>query len=104
MFEQEKIRMNDRDSLGEKALKIKLFSIRRIAITPARILFQPPELNTSNRVIREFDHDNFVRVSFRDEDFGPLNLNWEYDKHHNASNPIINSVSLAKIYGLLSEQ
>ena len=95
LFEQEKIRMNDRDSLGEKALKIKLFSIRRIAITPARILFQPPELNTSNRVIREFDHDNFVRVSFRDEDFGPLNLNWEYDKHHNASNPIINSVSLA---------
>jgi hypothetical protein len=96
LFEQEKIRLNDRDSLGEKALKIKLFSIRRLAITPTRILFQPPELNTSNRVIREFDHDNFVRVSFRDEDFGPLNLNWEYEKHHTVSGRIENSVSYGK--------
>ena len=92
LFEQEKKRLHDRDSLGEKALKIKLFSIRRIAITPTRILFQPPELNTSNRVIREFDHDNFVRVSFRDEDFGPLNLNLEYDEHHKPNSSIENSV------------
>ena len=97
LFKQEKERLNARDSLDEKALKIKLFSIRRITITPTRIMFQPPELNTSNRVIREFDHDNFVRVSFRDEDFGPLNLNIEYDRHHVTEKTIENSVSIPQL-------
>ena len=60
-------------------------------------MFQPPELNTSNRVIREFDHDNFVRVSFRDEDFGPLNLNIEYDRHHGTEKTIENSVSIPQL-------
>ena len=82
IFDQEKGRFNEKDVLAEKSKNLLL--IRRINITPTRILFQPPELNTSNRVLRKFNPDNFVRVSFRDEDFGPLNLSWEYDQPQNS--------------------
>ena len=87
IFVQEKERFNERDVLVEKSKN--LLMIRRISITPTRILFQPPELNTSNRVLRQYIPDNFVRVSFRDEDFGPLNLSWEYEQSHNSVSILI---------------
>ncbi|KAJ9118331.1 hypothetical protein QFC22_004244 [Naganishia vaughanmartiniae] len=41
--------------------------IRRVAITPTRILLFPPERETSNSVLRQYaDHDSFLRVTFAD--------------------------------------
>ena len=62
-----------------------LYMIRRITVTPTRLLFQPPEPNTSNRVLREYHGKiTFVRVSFRDENLGALNLSKEHDERENS--------------------
>jgi RNA-dependent RNA polymerase len=43
--------------------------IRRVTVTPTRILLFPPERETSNSVLRQFENtDSFIRVSFADED------------------------------------
>ncbi|KAK3330950.1 RNA dependent RNA polymerase-domain-containing protein [Apodospora peruviana] len=43
--------------------------IRKVTITPTRIYFNTPTVETTNRVIRHFKHvkDNFIRVQFTDE-------------------------------------
>ena len=43
-------------------------------VTSAKVYFYGPEINVSNRVVRHFcaDIDNFLRVSFVDEDFEKL--------------------------------
>jgi len=48
--------------------------VHRVQVTPAKIYFYGPEINVSNRVVRHFsaDIDNFLRVSFVDEDFEKL--------------------------------
>ncbi|KAF8398930.1 hypothetical protein HHK36_014795 [Tetracentron sinense] len=47
-----------------------LVYVRRVQITPIKIYFYGPEVNVSNRVLRNYrkDIDNFIRVSFVDED------------------------------------
>ncbi|KAL5716012.1 RNA-directed RNA polymerase [Ranunculus cassubicifolius] len=47
-----------------------LVYIRRVLVTPTRVYFCGPEVNVSNRVLRNFGNyiDNFIRVSFVDED------------------------------------
>ncbi|KAL5721911.1 RNA-directed RNA polymerase [Ranunculus cassubicifolius] len=44
---------------------------RRVQITPSKIYFCGPEINVSNRVLRNYGKliDNFIRVSFVDEDW-----------------------------------
>ncbi|XP_050372674.1 probable RNA-dependent RNA polymerase 1 isoform X2 [Argentina anserina] len=46
----------------------------RVQITPVKVYFCGPEVNLSNRVLRNFheDIDNFLRVSFVDEDLGKM--------------------------------
>lgn len=46
----------------------------RVQITPTKIYFYGPEINVSNRVLRHYsnDIDNFIRVSFVDEDCGKM--------------------------------
>lgn len=48
--------------------------IRRLLLTPTRVIAQPPETDLLNRVLREFavHHDRFLRISFCDEDGGSI--------------------------------
>ncbi|XP_038875555.1 probable RNA-dependent RNA polymerase 1 [Benincasa hispida] len=51
-----------------------LVYVHRVQITPSKVYFRGPEANLSNRVVRRFidDIDNFLRVSFVDEDLDKL--------------------------------
>lgn len=51
-----------------------LVYIHRVQITPSKIYFCGPEVNVSNRVLRNYpeDTDNFLRVSFVDEDLDKM--------------------------------
>ncbi|KAK1387086.1 RNA-dependent RNA polymerase [Heracleum sosnowskyi] len=51
-----------------------LVYVRRLQITPSRVFFCGPEVNVSNRVLRNFskDIDNFLRISFVDEEWNKL--------------------------------
>lgn len=51
-----------------------LVYIRRVQVTPCKVYFCGPEVNVSNRVLRMYpgDIDNFIRVSFVDEDLEKL--------------------------------
>lgn len=48
-----------------------LVYVHRVQVTPSKVYFNGPEINVSNRVIRHFskDIDNFLRVSFVEEDW-----------------------------------
>ncbi|GFW44808.1 RNA-dependent RNA polymerase 6 [Trichonephila clavipes] len=48
--------------------------IRRIVITPTRMMMFPPDLMCENRILRNFDSEFFLRVTFRDDDFLPMNM------------------------------
>ncbi|KAJ1418369.1 RNA-dependent RNA polymerase, eukaryotic-type [Sesbania bispinosa] len=51
-----------------------LVYVHRVQVTPSKIYFCGPEVNLSNRVLRNYpeDIDNFLRVSFVDEDMDRL--------------------------------
>ncbi|KAA8529774.1 hypothetical protein F0562_034126 [Nyssa sinensis] len=51
-----------------------LVSVRRLQITPCKVFFYGPEINMSNRVLRNYPNEieNFLRVSFIDEEFDKL--------------------------------
>jgi RNA-dependent RNA polymerase len=51
-----------------------LVYVHRVQVTPSKIYFCGPEVNLSNRVLRNFpkDTDNFLRVSFVDENMDKL--------------------------------
>lgn len=51
-----------------------LVYVHRVQITPSRVFFCGPEVNVSNRVLRNFSKyiDNFLRVSFVDEEWNKL--------------------------------
>uniref|UniRef100_A0ACD5Y0E2 Uncharacterized protein n=1 Tax=Avena sativa TaxID=4498 RepID=A0ACD5Y0E2_AVESA len=51
-----------------------LVRVYRVQVTPAKMYFCGPEINVSNRVIRHYaaDLENFLRISFLDEDFEKL--------------------------------
>ncbi|XP_004297425.1 PREDICTED: RNA-dependent RNA polymerase 1 isoform X1 [Fragaria vesca subsp. vesca] len=51
-----------------------LVYVRRVQITPSKVYFSGPEVNVSNRILRQYssDIDNFLRVSFVDEEMEKL--------------------------------
>ena len=51
-----------------------ILSIRRVLVTPLRICPQPPELEASNRILREnlAHKDRFLRVTFVEENFSSI--------------------------------
>ncbi|KAK1265765.1 RNA-dependent RNA polymerase 1 [Acorus gramineus] len=55
-----------------------LVYIHRVQITPSKVYFCGPEINVSNRVLRKYpkDIDNFIRISFVDEDADKM---WSMD-------------------------
>ncbi|KAL2518691.1 RNA-dependent RNA polymerase 1 [Abeliophyllum distichum] len=52
----------------------RLVYVRRVQVTPSKVYFSGPEVNESNRVLRHFreDIDNFLRVSFVDEELDKM--------------------------------
>ncbi|GAB2284906.1 RNA dependent RNA polymerase [Dionaea muscipula] len=54
--------------------------IRRLIITPTKAYCLPPEVELSNRVLRQYKHvaDRFLRVTFMDEGMQTLNSNVLY--------------------------
>ncbi|CAN0876581.1 RNA-dependent RNA polymerase 1 [Linum grandiflorum] len=54
-----------------------LVYVHRIQITPCKVYFSGPEVNVSNRVLRQFSEDisNFIRVSFVDEELEKIHSN-----------------------------
>ncbi|XP_059448412.1 probable RNA-dependent RNA polymerase 1 isoform X2 [Corylus avellana] len=51
-----------------------LVYVHRVQITPSKVYFRGPEVSLSNRILRNYpeDIDNFLRVSFVDEDLDKL--------------------------------
>ncbi|KAH9366505.1 hypothetical protein HPB48_018080 [Haemaphysalis longicornis] len=46
--------------------------VRRLFVTPSRVFYLPPAIHSENRVLRKFDVDHALRVSFRDDHFEVL--------------------------------
>ncbi|OQS01353.1 RNA-directed RNA polymerase [Achlya hypogyna] len=48
--------------------------VRRVLVTPLRIVAEAPDIDVSNRVLRTYaaHHDRFVRVTFVDESYGSV--------------------------------
>ncbi|KAH9723582.1 RNA-dependent RNA polymerase 1 [Citrus sinensis] len=56
------------------ALDGGLIYVNKILVTPSKVYFCGPEISLSNRVVRSYpdEIDNFLRLSFVDEDLGKL--------------------------------
>lgn len=46
--------------------------VKRLIVTPTRLLFGPEEILQNNRVLRNFEPSNFLCVNIRDEDFSMI--------------------------------
>ncbi|XP_048136370.1 probable RNA-dependent RNA polymerase 1 isoform X2 [Rhodamnia argentea] len=59
---------------GTLSLDDGLVYVRRVQVTPSKMYFCGPEVNVSNRVLRNYlgDIDNFLRVSFVDEELDKI--------------------------------
>jgi hypothetical protein len=49
-------------------------SVKLVTWTPSRLIHHSPTVFLSNRVLRQFSADNFIRVHFRDEDLSKLSI------------------------------
>ena len=61
-----------RSGISKQLLPSQCAMIKRMVITPTRLLFFPPEVMLKNRVLRNFDTDQFLCANVRDEDFSSL--------------------------------
>ncbi|XP_055940784.1 uncharacterized protein LOC129971224 [Argiope bruennichi] len=52
--------------------------VRRLIITPSRLIFLPPSEHFDNRIIREYGSENLLRVSIQDDDFSKLTFAVQY--------------------------
>lgn len=46
--------------------------VRRVFVTPTRLILRFPNLHTQNRILRHFDSEFAIRVSFRDDNLDKL--------------------------------
>ncbi|XP_029201631.2 uncharacterized protein LOC114966061 isoform X2 [Acropora millepora] len=58
--------------ISKQLLPSECAMIKRMVVTPTRLLFFPPEMMSKNRVLRNFDTDQFLCANVRDEDFSRL--------------------------------
>ncbi|XP_044182237.1 uncharacterized protein LOC114966062 isoform X2 [Acropora millepora] len=58
--------------ISKQLLPSECAMIKRMVVTPTRLLFFPPEVMSKNRVLRNFDTDQFLFANVRDEDFSRL--------------------------------
>ncbi|KAK7246018.1 hypothetical protein RIF29_40875 [Crotalaria pallida] len=66
---------NDNPIQASSAVSISsVVCVCKVLITPCKMYFCGPEPNASNRILRQYANyiDNFLRVTFVDEDFSPL--------------------------------
>ncbi|KAJ9136429.1 hypothetical protein P3X46_033509 [Hevea brasiliensis] len=77
------------------ALDDGLVYVHRVQITPAKVYFCGPEVNLSNRVLRNYPDDikNFLRISFVDEDLDRL-----YSTNLSPRTSSVNEERRTKIY------
>ncbi|XP_054723366.1 uncharacterized protein LOC129233351, partial [Uloborus diversus] len=61
-------------SINEYVVPAKCRLIRRVTFTPTRTLLWPAELMCENRILRNFDSEYFLRVTFRDDDMLTMNF------------------------------
>ncbi len=61
---------------GLKYYKIQY--IKHAVLTPSRIIYYLPEPNVSNRVLREYNPQNFLCLRIRDENLRKLNMSQNY--------------------------
>ncbi|XP_035217230.1 RNA-dependent RNA polymerase 1-like [Stegodyphus dumicola] len=68
--------LNSKDEINYKhyVVPLKCRMIRRITLTPTRQLLWPPEIMYENRVLRNFDSEYAIRVSFRDDNMMRLSF------------------------------
>ncbi|XP_035220933.1 RNA-dependent RNA polymerase 1-like, partial [Stegodyphus dumicola] len=68
--------LNSKDEINYKhyIVPLKCRMIRRITLTPTRTLLWPAEIMYENRVLRNFDPEYAVRVSFRDDNMMRLSF------------------------------
>ncbi|GBM93163.1 RNA-dependent RNA polymerase 1 [Araneus ventricosus] len=52
--------------------------VRRLIITPSRLICLPPSEHFDNRIIREYGPENLLRVSIQDDDFSKLTYAVQY--------------------------
>lgn len=55
-------------SFKESTNDIQTKKIRQVIVTPLTIIYKMPVSFESNRILREFDYEKFLRVSLREED------------------------------------
>lgn len=58
--------------IPKQLLPAQCAMIKRMVITPTRLLFYTPEVMSKNRVLRQYNTDQFLCVNVRDEDFSKL--------------------------------
>ena len=58
--------------ISNQLLPAQCAMIKRMVITPTRLLFYTPEVMSKNRVLRQYNTDQFLCVNVRDEDFSKL--------------------------------
>ena len=56
----------------------KILSIKHAILTPSRVIYYLPEPNVSNRVLRQFKHENFLCVRIRGENLLKLNMSQNF--------------------------
>lgn len=67
-----KDKKNEAQDTEKYLIPPKTKRICQLVITPTRLVFFPSEINFENRIIRKYDADYALRVSFRDDDYGKL--------------------------------
>ncbi|EQC30180.1 hypothetical protein SDRG_12032 [Saprolegnia diclina VS20] len=66
--------LSDQTAYGAEMALATVPEVRRVLVTPLRIIAEAPQVDVSNRILRQYAQhiDRFLRVSFVDENFGPL--------------------------------
>ncbi|XP_077981928.1 uncharacterized protein LOC144436934 [Glandiceps talaboti] len=66
------LRIDIDEDLESKYLPSTCRYVRRVVVTPSRLLFLQPELMFENRILRQFGEECCIRVVFRDENYHKL--------------------------------
>ncbi|KAF8040293.1 hypothetical protein BT93_B2508 [Corymbia citriodora subsp. variegata] len=71
---QQYLSSDHKPTAGTLSLDDGLVYVRKVQVTPSKMYFCGPEVNVSNRVLRNYpgDIDNFLRVSFVDEELDKI--------------------------------
>lgn len=56
------------ENYNEISCEMQERRVKHAVVTPLRIVYKLPVVFESNRILREFDYEKFLRISFREED------------------------------------